>query len=81
MMEIMKQAEEPNRLGKFLPKNWGLARKTGLLRKNCHDCGIVFTTKGDYIICILTGNNQTYRKAKGFIANVGQTAYEYIDRS
>lgn len=81
MMEIMKHAEEPNRLGKFLPKNWVLARKTGLLRKNCHDCGIVFTTKGDYIICIMTSNNQNYKKAKGFIANVGQTAYQYIDRS
>ncbi len=81
MMEIMKRAEEPHRLGKFLPKNWVLARKTGLLRKNCHDCGIVFTPKGDYIICVMTGNNLNYRKAKGFIANVGQTAYEYIGRS
>jgi beta-lactamase class A len=81
MMEIMKRADDPHRLGKFLPKNWVLARKTGLLRKNCHDCGIVFTPKGDYIICVMTSNNTTYKKAKGFIANVGQTAYEYIARS
>jgi beta-lactamase class A len=81
MMEIMKRADDPHRLGKFLPKNWVLARKTGLLRKNCHDCGIVFTPKGDFIICILTSNNTTYKKAKGFIANIGQTAYEYIGRS
>jgi beta-lactamase class A len=81
MLEIMKHTAAPTRLAKFLPKNWVLARKSGLLRKSCHDCGIVFTPKGDYVICVLTGNNANYKKAKGLIANIGQTAYGYMARS
>jgi beta-lactamase class A len=81
MLEIMKRANSRNRLAKDLPRNWALARKTGLLRKNCHDVGIVFSPSGDYVICVLTGQNHNYRVAKGFIANVGRKAYEILGNS
>lgn len=81
MLEWMKHAEGRARLARFLPKTWRLARKGGLLRKNCHDVGIVFTPKTDYVICVLTGKNRDYKHAIGLIANVGQTAYSHFNRS
>ncbi len=75
MLEIMKGADSKSRLAEQLPAQWKLARKTGLLRKNCHDVGIVYTPQGNFIICVLTGHNRTYHKAKGIIASIGRTAY------
>lgn len=82
MLEIMKGAAmHRSRLARDLPDDWKLARKTGLLRKNCHDVGIVFTPEGDYIICVLTGRNKDYQVAKGLISTVGKKAYEYINHA
>lgn len=77
MLEIMKGANSRSRLARDLPSHWQLARKTGLLRKNCHDVGIVFAPDGDYIICVMTGDNRTYAGAKGFISDVGRQTYAY----
>jgi beta-lactamase class A len=77
MIEIMKGANTPTRLAQHLPKNFQLARKTGLLRRHCHDVGIVYSPQGDLVISVLTGHNRNYRRAKNFIASLGQTAYEY----
>ncbi len=80
MIEIMKGANTRTRLAKNLPTDWQFARKTGLLRKNCHDVGIVFAPEGDYVLCVLTNNKtNNYKTAKGFISNVGKQAYDYID--
>lgn len=81
MLEVMKDAEAKTRLAKYLPRNFKLARKTGLLRKNCHDVGIVFSPDGDYVICVLTGSNRSYRQAKGLIASVGKKAYQFISHA
>lgn len=81
MLEIMKGADHPTRLAQRLPHEWKLARKTGLLRKSCHDVGIVFSPQGDYIICVLTGQNPNYAQAKGLIASVGEKAYACLNRS
>ncbi len=81
MLEIMKHAEGRARLARFLPKTWTLARKGGLVRKNCHDVGIVFTPKSDYVMCVLTRHDRTYKKAIGIIANIGQKAYSFMGNS
>ncbi len=81
MLDVMKHANAPSRLAKFLPHNLILARKTGLLRKNCHDMGIVFGPEGDYVICVMTGDSRSYANAKGFISNVGKQAFDYIGRN
>ncbi len=81
MIEIMKHAESPSRLSQYLPSKWVLARKSGLLRKNCHDMGIVFTGTTDFVICVMTDKNPNYQTAKGVIANIGQTAYAFLGNS
>lgn len=79
MLEIMKGAKSPTRLAKNLPRDWKFARKTGLLRKNCHDVGIVFSPEGDYVLCVLTnGYAENYRVAKSLISDVGRETYQYI---
>ncbi|MCB4756721.1 MAG: class A beta-lactamase-related serine hydrolase [Elusimicrobia bacterium] len=81
MLEVMKGTHDRHRLAAPLPKEWKLAHKTGLLRRHCHDVGIVFTPEGDYVICVLTGQNGNYRKAKRIIASVGRQAYAYMGSS
>ncbi len=82
MLEILKGANSPTRLAKNLPHAWQLARKTGLLRKNCHDVGIVFSPEGEYVLCVLTnGNTDNYKVAKGLISSVGKQAYDYIEQN
>ncbi len=78
MIEILKGANSRGRLARDLPSHWQLARKTGLLRKNCHDCGIVFSPEGDYVICVMTGDGRTYADAKGLISDVGKKTFDYF---
>ena len=77
MLLILKHQKLRDRLPRYLPTGWQIAHKTGLLRKACHDVGIVFSPKGDYMICVLTGQDANYREAKRFIASVGRITYDY----
>jgi beta-lactamase class A len=77
MLLILKHQKLRDRLPKYLPLGWQIAHKTGLLRKSCHDVGIVFSPKGDYMICVLTGEDSNYRAAKHFIASVGRITFDY----
>lgn len=81
MLSVLKSSQRGTRLAAYLPKQWKLAHKTGLLRKHCHDVGIVFTPSRDYVICVLTGPHDSYRKAKGIIAAVGKQTYESLKNS
>ena len=80
MLDIMKHQHLRDRLPRFLPSGWEIAHKTGLLRKACHDVGIVFSPKGDYMVCVLTSHDMTYRMAKRFIATVGRITFDYYGR-
>jgi beta-lactamase class A len=77
MLDILKHQRLRDRLPRFLPAGWEIAHKTGLLRRACHDCGIVFSPAGDYLICVLTSHDTTYRMAKRFIANLGRITFDY----
>ena len=77
MLDILKSNPSRSRLAKELPVGWELAHKTGLLRRACHDVGIVFSPQGDYVIAVLTGRNQSYTAAKDLIINLGKTTYKY----
>lgn len=77
MLDILKHQKLRDRLPRFLPAGWEIAHKTGLLRKACHDCGIVFSPGADYMICVLTSHDTTYRIAKRFIASLGRLTYDY----
>lgn len=78
MIEILKLTVDKKRLNKYLPKDFKLAHKTGLLRGACHDSGIVFSPQGDYLICVLTDANGNYTNAKNFIANLGKLTFKQL---
>ncbi|MFH1725156.1 MAG: serine hydrolase [Elusimicrobiota bacterium] len=77
MLEIMKRRRARSRLAEGLPVGWEIAHKTGLLRRACHDAGIVFSPDGDYVIAVLTGRNRSYVAAKGFIGQLGKITYKH----
>lgn len=77
MLDILKHQKLRDRLPRFLPTGWEIAHKTGLLRKACHDVGIVFSPQGDYLICVLTAHDKTYKNAKRFIASMGRITFNY----
>ncbi|MDD5439393.1 MAG: class A beta-lactamase-related serine hydrolase [Candidatus Omnitrophica bacterium] len=69
-----------DRIPRRLPKGTVIAHKTGLEQGACHDVGIVFTDRGNFLICALT--EHPYQHAylpKQFIAKVAALAYHYYD--
>ncbi len=77
MMEVLKHNKSRSRLRKGLPLGWEIGHKTGLLRKACHDVGIVFSPRGDYVIAVLTSEAPNYTAAKNFITKVAKLTYKY----
>lgn len=77
----LKLTRMNDRIPKYLPAETAVAHKTGLEKEVCHDAGIVFTKKGDYIICVLTKHaNPNSVLSKEFIAKVSLHIYEYFEQ-
>ncbi len=77
MLEVLKHNKSRSRLRKGLPIGWEIGHKTGLLRRACHDAGIVFSPRGDYVIAVLTSEAPNYTTAKNFISKVAKITYKY----
>lgn len=80
-LELLKKQKIRDRIPAKLPKYTVVAHKTGLEFGICHDAGIVFTPKGDFLICVLTKHhNKTAKLAKEFIAQIALETYNYYQR-
>ncbi len=79
MLDLMKHNKGRTRLRKSLPMGWEIGHKTGLLRRSCHDAGVVFSPRGDYVIAVLTGDVPSYASAKRFIAGLAKLTYGYYN--
>lgn len=77
MLDVLKHTKSRSRLRKGLPLGWEIGHKTGLLRRNCHDVGIVFSPRGDFVLAVLTSQAPNYTVAKNFIAKVAKLTYQY----
>lgn len=69
-----------DRIPKKLPPETTVAHKTGLENGVCHDVGIVYTEKGNFLISALTRHK--YRSAlasKRFISNISLFVYNYYN--
>ncbi|MCX7927401.1 MAG: class A beta-lactamase-related serine hydrolase [Candidatus Omnitrophica bacterium] len=75
-MEFLKEQKIRDRIPKKLPPEVLIAHKTGLERRVCHDVGIVFTEKGDFLICVLTHSPQKASTVKDFIADLAWETYK-----
>ncbi len=74
---VLKSQTINDRIPGKLPDEIVVAHKTGLENNACHDAGIVFTPKGDYLICVLTRPFKSNKSAKKFISNVSLDVYNY----
>lgn len=77
MLDILKMQRVNDRIPYLLPDNIDIAHKTGSLRDTISDVGIVFTSKGDFIICVLTLNSQNWKTAKKFIRKIADYTYRF----
>lgn len=82
-LEMLKRQKSKDRIPAKLPKGTQVAHKTGLERGVCHDAGIIYTRKGDLLICVLTQRKGkgTSQPAKRYIARLSQHAYEYVEQN
>lgn len=76
---MLKLTRMNDRIPKYLPPETAVAHKTGLEKEVCHDAGIVFTKRGDYIVCVLTKHtNSDSALSKEFIARISLAVYKYF---
>ena len=77
-LDTLKKQKIRDRIPARLPPDIIVAHKTGLENGICHDAGIIFTPRGDLLICVLTKHNYKFaRPAKKFISQVSLDAYNY----
>jgi beta-lactamase class A len=80
-IRILKLTRMNDRIPKYLPAEITVAHKTGLENGVCHDAGIVFVRKGDFIVVVLTKHdNSNGAPSKEFIAKVSLHAYNYFEQ-
>ena len=76
-LTFLKNQKSKDRIPARLPPDIVIAHKTGLERGICHDAGIVFSPKGDFLICVLTRHHHENSKiAKRFISNIALLTYQ-----
>ena len=81
-LRVLKLQRVNDRIPKYLPLDVTVAHKTGLERNVCHDAGIVFCCKGDFLICVLTKHvNPSAVASKNFIARTALATYVYSEQS
>ncbi len=76
---LLGQQKINDRIPRKLPKNGAfIAHKTGLEKYVCHDIGIVFTQKGNFLICVLVKHDhKPARQAKKLISEIALLTYNY----
>lgn len=81
-LRVLKLQRVNDRIPKYLPVDVTVAHKTGLERSVCHDAGIVFSCKGDFLICVLTKHaNPNAVASKNFIARAALYTYVYSEQT
>jgi len=76
---LLGQQKINDRIPRKLPKDGTfIAHKTGLERHVCHDVGIVYTQKGNFLICVLVKHeNKVAEPAKKLISDIALLTYSY----
>ncbi len=84
MVDLMKYQFYDTSIPRFLPTyrdTIEIAHKTGALDDTRNDCGIIFTPRDKYILCVYTNGNSDQRwitdnSAEVFIAKVSKLIYD-----
>lgn len=79
-LELLSEQKIRDRIPKKLPADITVAHKTGLENGICHDVGIVYTPKGNFLICVLTKHEyRLARPMKRLIARLSLLTYNYYN--
>ena len=78
-LDYLKAQRINDRIPRLLPRTTVVAHKTGYEDRVCHDAGIVYTDRGDFLISILTRTWSGKNYAKRLIAGVAALAYKVYD--
>lgn len=83
MIAILKNNFDSEEIPRFLPPDAAVAHKTGKLNAARHDCGIVYSTQRDYVLCVLTAENadQSWRletEGRITIADLARLTHEFM---
>ncbi len=77
-LELLGEQKINDRIPKKLPRGTFVMHKTGLERHICHDAGIVFTNKGNFLICVLAKHEDKFAQpTKKFISDITLLTYNY----
>lgn len=77
-LKLLRLQRIGDRIPKYLPADAVVAHKTGLENGVCHDAGIIFTDRGNFLISVLTKHaDQNSKRAKKFIAKIAFLAYSH----
>lgn len=77
-LALLNQQKINDRIPRKLPDDISVAHKTGLERHICHDAGIVYTPKGDFLICVLVKHHNRFAQpAKKLISEIALATYNY----
>jgi beta-lactamase class A len=77
-LRLLASQKINDRIPKKLPQNTVVAHKTGLENGICHDVGIVYTNKGNFLVCVLTRHQYKHaRYTKRLIQDISLATYNY----
>ena len=77
-LDTLANQKVNDRISRGLPEGTLVAHKTGLENGLCHDVGIVYTDKGNFLISIVTKHNYKYAQPmKKMIARISADVYAY----
>ena len=82
MLSIMKGQVDHTRIHRLLPKGTAVADKPGSLYEHSNgDVGIVFSPKGDYIICMIANEFKSTDVVKDNMAKLSLEIYDWIQNN
>lgn len=81
LLTIMKGQTDHSRIDALLPEGTPVADKTGSIYRKCiGDVGVVFSPKGDYILCMICNGYQNADAAKDSMAALSLEVYNWFQK-
>lgn len=86
MLRMLGNQHYRSGIPRHLPDGTRVAHKTGSVSRARHDCGIVFGPDREYVLCVMTRENEDRswtdaNEAEGLIADVSRIVFEALNAS
>lgn len=78
MLDILKKQALNEKIPKYLPEGTMVAHKTGEIDYFSHDAGIIFGTRGDYLVVVLSRSDSPYG-AEERISLLAKAVHDYFE--